>query len=181
MPAKKIDKQDIFPKGSGKTYGLLELVDGESCITSKEPEDTVFCFPHLLTPIMMCTLVTTIVLVLVSLFFNAPLEEIANPVRPPNPAKAPWYFLGLQEMVSYDAFVGGVLFPVLFVLGLMAIPYLDRNPLGVGVWFSKTRPIAIKLFTIFVIINLVLIIIGTFLRGPNWAIYWPWEDQGGGH
>ena len=72
MPSKKIDKQDIFPKGSGKTYGLLELVEGESPITSKEPEDTLFSFPHLLTPIMMCTLVTTIVLVLVSLFLPDP-------------------------------------------------------------------------------------------------------------
>ncbi|MGR3177469.1 MAG: menaquinol oxidoreductase [Candidatus Anammoxibacter sp.] len=181
MPTKKIDKQDIFPKGSGKTYGLLELVDGKSHIASKEPEDTVFTFPHLLTPIMICTIVVTIFLTIVSILFDAPLEEIANPIKPPNPAKAPWYFLGLQEMVAYNAFWGGVAIPALFVVGLMAIPYIDRNPLGVGVWFSKTRSIAINFFTIFVIANLILIIIGTFLRGPNWAFFWPWEDWGSPH
>lgn len=181
MPDKKIGRQEIFPKGSGKTYGLLELVEGKSNITSKEPDDTVFTFPHLLTPVLICTILVTAGFMLISFLFDAPLEEFANPVKPPNPAKAPWYFLGLQEMVAYDAFIGGILIPVLMVIGLMAIPFIDRNPYGIGIWFSKTRKIAITLFTIFVIVNITLIIVGTFLRGPNWALFWPWEDMGGHH
>ena len=177
MPAKKIDKQDIFPKGSGKTYGLLELVDGESRIASKEPEDTVFCFPHLLTPIMMCTLVTTIVLVLVSLFFNAPLEEIANPVRPPNPAKAPWYFLGLQDILVYfDPWFAGVVAPVLIIVGLMLIPYLDVNPKGNGYYTYTERKVAIWVYAFgFLVLWIALIIMGVFLRGPGWNLFMPWQ------
>ncbi len=181
MPIKKIDKQEIFPKGSGKTYGLLELVDGRSPIETKEPEDTIFTFPHLLTPIMICTLIITVAVTVVSILYNAPLEELANPVRPPNPSKAPWYFLGLQEMVAYSAFWGGVAVPGLFVVILLVIPYIDRNPLGTGVWFSKTRPIALTLFTIFVVFNVVVIITGTFMRGPNWDFFWPWEHMPSGH
>ena len=101
-----------------------------------------------------------------SLFLNAPLEELANPAKTPNPAKAPWYFLGLQELVSHSALLGGVVAPALMVLALLAIPYLDRNPSR----RPADRKLILWLFTFFVVANLVLIVIGTFFRGPGWAI-----------
>ena len=105
-----------------------------------------------------------------SLFLNAPLEELANPAKTPNPAKAPWYFLGLQELVSHSALLGGVVAPALMVLALIRFLTSDRNP--------SRRPqgsqVVLWLFTIFVVANLVLIVIGTFFRGPGWALVPPW-------
>ena len=123
---------------------------------------------------LFCFSVTVLVVLLVALLFAAPLEAPADPTHPPNPSKAPWYFLGLQEMVSYSAFWGGVGIPTLFVLGLLAVPYLDRGRLGTGVWFSRHRLLANTLFALFLIVNLVLIVIGTFFRGPNWSLVVPW-------
>jgi quinol-cytochrome oxidoreductase complex cytochrome b subunit len=94
-------------------------------------------------------------------------------MHPPNPAKAPWYFLGLQELVSYSAFWGGVGIPTLEVIILLLVPYLDRKPFGVGVWFSKDRLLANTLFITFALVNVVLVVIGTFFRGPNWAFVSP--------
>jgi quinol-cytochrome oxidoreductase complex cytochrome b subunit len=109
-----------------------------------------------------------------SLLFNAPLEEPVNVMHPPNPAKAPWYFLGLQELVSYSAFWGGVGIPGLEVLLLLLVPYLDRKPVGVGVWFAKERMLANTAFLTFALLNVMFIIIGTFFRGPNWGFVSPW-------
>jgi quinol-cytochrome oxidoreductase complex cytochrome b subunit len=95
-------------------------------------------------------------------------------MHPPNPAKAPWYFLGLQELVSYSAFWGGVGIPALEVLILLIVPYIDRNPGGVGEWFSRKRLLANLLFLTFVVVNIGLIIVGTFFRGPNWEFRVPW-------
>ncbi len=159
-----------------KTYGLMGLIKGTTPLVEKEPEDADFTFPNLVYKELKWALLIMIILHLFSLFMNAPLEELANPEHTPNPAKAPWYFLGLQELVSYSALAGGVLAPLLVVLGLVVIPYLDRNPKGVGVWFSRERKLAITLFTIFVIAAVVLTIIGTIFRGPNWGWYWPWQQ-----
>ena len=106
--------------------------------------------------------------------FVTPLEGIADPTRTPNPAKAPWYFLGLQELVSHSAFIGGVLVPALVVLALVVLPYLDRRPDGVGRWFAPERRVANTIFTTIAAIAIVLTVIGTFFRGPNWAWVWPW-------
>ena len=110
-------------------------------------------------------------------FGNAPLEELANPIHPPNPAKAPWYFLGLQELVAYSAFFGGVVVPALLLTALVVLPYLDRGQKGIGIWFSGERKVAITLFTLCLIIAVVLTIIGTYFRGPNWDWIWPWLEQ----
>ena len=121
-------------------------------------------------------LVATVITVMaVSLFWNAPLEEMANPAKTPNPAKAPWYFLGLQELVSHSALLGGVVVPGLMVLALLAIPYLDPNPSR----RPADRKWAIRIFTAFVIANIVLIVIGTFFRGPGWALVPPWVHVAG--
>jgi quinol-cytochrome oxidoreductase complex cytochrome b subunit len=119
-------------------------------------------------------LVVFIAVLGVSLLFNAPLEEPANALHSPNPAKAPWYFVGIQELVSYSALLGGIVVPTAAVLALLLLPYLDRDPKGTGVWFSPDRRVAIVVFTVFVVALVALVVIGQFLRGPNWAFHWPW-------
>ena len=166
------EKKEIFPKN--KTYSLMGLVEGDSFRVERDPENTVMSYPHLVVRELLLFLVVFIVVLVVSMIFNAPLEEPANALHSTNPAKAPWYFVGIQELVSYSAFLGGIVAPGLIVLSLFALPYLDRNPRGVGVWFSGTRKFGIAAFSLFVIVMVVLILIGEFLRGPNWNIYWPW-------
>lgn len=168
--------KEIFAKDPDKTYGLMALVEETTPMVEKEPEDTEFTWPHLVFRELIYALFAMIILHLVSLLFNAPLEEIANPMRPPNPAKAPWYFVGLQELVHYSAFIGGILVPFLIIFGLILLPYIDRNPKGVGVWFSKDRKVAITIFTILAVAMIVLIIIGAVFRGPGWQWYWPWQE-----
>ncbi|HXG52735.1 MAG TPA: cytochrome bc complex cytochrome b subunit [candidate division Zixibacteria bacterium] len=114
-----------------------------------------------------------------SIVFDAPLEEEANPLLPSNPSKAPWYFLGLQELVSYSAFWGGIMVPTLLLVFLVALPYVDRGPAGVGVWFSRERIFMIVVWTAILIAIVVLTAIGVFFRGPNWNFYWPWENWPG--
>src|SRR3990170_2245657 len=108
-----------------------------------------------------------------SLLFNAPLEEEANPLQPNNPAKAPWYFLGLQELVSYSAFWGGVIVPTVLTLFLLVLPYVDRRLDGVGVWFARARMGMIIFWTLILAGIVVTIVIGVYFRGPNWNFYWP--------
>ena len=116
---------------------------------------------------------TVSIILVVSLVFNAPLEQPVNVMHPPNPAKAPWYFLGLQEMVSYSAFWGGIGIPGLSRALLLAAPYMDRNPKAVGIWFARERLMANTLFLTMVVLNVIFIIIGTFFRGPNWTFVSP--------
>jgi hypothetical protein len=112
-----------------------------------------------------------------SVVLDAPLEEIANPTVTPNPAKAPWYFLGLQEMLVYfDPWIAGVLLPGLIIAGLCAIPYIDTNPKGNGYYTLKERKVEIAIFLFgFVVMWVWLIVIGTFLRGPNQNFFGPFE------
>ena len=124
----------------------MELARGTTPAVGINPEDEVFTWPHLVFREILLFLATLAVLLILAIFWNAPLEEIANPVHPPNPAKAPWYFLGLQELVSYSAFWGGVVVPALLVTALVALPYLDRKRKGVGVWFSGERKVALTVF-----------------------------------
>jgi quinol-cytochrome oxidoreductase complex cytochrome b subunit len=139
----------------------------------KLEEDTVFSWPNLLIAEMVVLLVTVIGLMLASIFFNAPLEHPVNIMHPPNPAKAPWYFLGLQEQVSYSALWGGLGVPAIELLLLILVPYIDRGKAGVGRWFARERVWANTLFLTFVFINVVLIVIGTFFRGANWSFVSP--------
>ena len=157
-----------------KTYGIQGLVRGPLTRVGQIPDNTVYSWPNLFIAELFTFVITLSVILVVSLCFGAPLEEPVNVMHPPNPAKAPWYFLGLQEMVSYSAFWGGVGVPGLFVLGLILTPYMDRTTGGVGKWFSKERLLANTLFLTFVVVNVVFVIIGTFFRGPNWAFVAPW-------
>ena len=112
-----------------------------------------------------------------SILLPAPLEQPANPVVTPNPAKAPWYFLGLQEMlVFFDASIAGVIFPLLIIFGLAAIPYLDQNPRGNGYYTIAERPFAYAVFQFgFLQLWILLILIGTFFRGPSWGFFGLYE------
>ena len=168
-------KEEVLPRDPNKTYSLMAIVEGDSFSVGREPEDTLQSWPHLMLRELLLFLVVCGVILGVSLLFNAPLEEAANPLHSTNPAKAPWYFVGIQELVSYSAFLGGILAPGLIVLSLLLLPYLDRNPKGTGVWFSRERRLGTWLFTLFVVAMVVLILIGQFLRGPNWHLYWPWS------
>lgn len=155
-------------------YGIQGLVRGPFTKVGNVPDRSVFAWPNLFMAELVVFLITVAGVLCVSLFFNAPLEEPVNVMHPPNPAKAPWYFLGLQEQVSYSAFWGGVGIPTIEVLLLLIVPYIDRKVAGVGRWFARERLLANSLFMTFVVVNVVLIIIGTFFRGPNWEFVSPW-------
>ncbi len=224
-----------------KTYHLAAVVKGRSAAVDRGPEGTVPSLPHLFYAEMAALMLTVFVCLALALWFDAPLKELANPAVPENPAKAPWYFLGLQELVSFSAFMGGIGIPAIVLLGLTLIPYLDRETEGTGEWFGgpgggrlvlwsaifglaavlaveslaiqlgwirewwpgapqilitalnpgtvltlvyalysmalvqrrgSCRAGALGLFTCFLAGFIVLTIIGTYFRGPNWAFYW---------
>jgi quinol-cytochrome oxidoreductase complex cytochrome b subunit len=159
--------------GAQRRFTIQGLVRGPFVKVGKLEEDTVFSWPNLLIAELVVLLITIIGVMAVSIFFNAPLEHPVNVMHPPNPAKAPWYFLGLQEQVSYSAFWGGVGVPGIELLLLMLVPYIDRGKAGVGRWFARERVWANTIFLTFVFINVVLIVIGTFFRGANWSFVSP--------
>jgi hypothetical protein len=131
-------------------------------------------WPYLLRIEFLATLIVTIILYVWSITLNAPLEEPANPNLTMNPSKAPWYFLGLQEMLVYfDPWIAGVIMPTLMLIGLMVFPYVDSNPLGSGYYTWKQRKIAVGAFLVGFATWVALIIIGTFMRGPGWVWFWP--------
>lgn len=170
------DTKDSFAPGVKRTYGLMELVRGTCPTVDRGPHNFIFTWPHLLRAETVVFLLTVVLLLGLS-FLDAPLEEPANPTKPPNPSKAPWYFLGLQEMVAYSAFWGGVGIPTLMAVGLMAIPYLDRSPHGEGYWFHRSRYQAIFWYTLFMTVQGALCVVGTFFRGANWGWIWPWTEN----
>ncbi len=151
---------------------------------SAQPQRTdsvVTTFPQVVYIELLVFLALTAALMAVSLLFNAPLEEEANPLTPSNPSKAPWYFLGLQELVGYSAFWGGVGVPTILMVYLLVLPYVDRRPVGIGIWFARERTFAITLWTLILIGIIVTIVLGVYFRGPNWNFYWPWENWPGPH
>jgi quinol-cytochrome oxidoreductase complex cytochrome b subunit len=162
------------PLAKDKLYGLQGFVRAQVAKVGNVPDRSVFAWPNLLLAELFVFVLTLAVILVVSLFFNAPLEEPVNIMHPPNPAKAPWYFLGLQELVSYSAFWGGVGIPTIFVILLILSPYLDRRPGGVGKWFARERLLPNTIYISVVAINLILVVIGTFFRGPNWEFISPW-------
>ncbi len=122
-----------------KTYGLMAVVRGKTPAVDRSMINTIPTHPHGLYAIAALSMLTLAVMLALGYLFDAPLKELANPAVPENPAKAPWYFLGLQELVSYSAFMGGIGIPAIVVLGLMLVPYLDRETENIGVWFDSRR------------------------------------------
>ena len=174
-----------------KTYTLLGVARGTApAMTAKSieaAETTVNAVPDLVRRAAIATLGTIAIVSIMSVFIASPLEEPANALVTPNPAKAPWYFLWLQEIVTdttirigsftlNGAFVGGVILPGLLV-GLMTFwPWLDRSAsLAAGVWLPRSRRAQNIVFLGIVAFVLVLTFVGMVLRGPYWNIYWPWE------
>lgn len=143
---------------------------------AKEAEKT-FVWPDLVYIELIALILFSVFLVVWSIALKAPLEQPANPAKTPNPSKAPWYFLGLQEMLVYfDPWIAGVLMPTMIITGLMMIPYIDRNPRGSGYYTFRERKFAVSLYMFgFLIAWVVLIFLGTFLRGPNWNFFGPYE------
>jgi len=228
-----------------KTYHLAAVVKGRTPAVGHGPEQTVPSMPHLFYAELAVLMLTLLVCTALALVSDAPLKELANPLVPENPAKAPWYFLGLQELVAFSAFMGGIGIPTIVLIGLGLIPYLDRERTGTGEWFggpggwplvrnslafgftsallmesiiirygwlrewfpdipqlvitavnpgsvltllyasysvwlvrryNSTRAGALGLFTCFLCGFLVLTVVGTYFRGPNWQFYWSPAD-----
>src|SRR3954468_5221419 len=137
----------------------------------------VHVWPFLLRIEFLAAIIITIILMIWSITLNAPLEEPANPNLTMNPAKAPWYFLGLQEMLVYfDPWIAGVVLPTMIIVGLMCIPYIDPKPRGDGYYWFRERWFAVSTFNFgFLILWVALIILGVFFRGPGWNLFWPWQ------
>jgi len=239
------DTYPVFTEAPAKTYHLAAIVRGRTPAVGDGPEQTVPSMPHLFYAEAGVFMLTTLVCLALALVADAPLKELANSAVPENPAKAPWYFLGLQELVSYSAFMGGIGIPTIVMLSLGLIPYLDREEKGTGEWFGgpggwpltlqaivvgfgaallveavvirfgwlrewfpaipqlvitavnpgtlltaiyggysiwlvrrydSTRAGALGLFTCFLCGFILLTVIGTYFRGPNWTFYWSPAD-----
>ncbi len=156
----------------------LRIAAGEGPLEgTPENREKVWAWPNLVYTELFCIILCTIFLIVWAIFFKAPLEEPANPTWAPNPAKAPWYFLGLQEMLVYfDPWMAGVVLPGIIIVGLIAIPFIDINPKGNGYYTFAERKFAIAGFLFgWLALWVFLIQIGTFLRGPNWTFYGPFE------
>lgn len=149
---------------------------GEPLIESGA-EDKVLVWPDLVYTELICLVLCNALLIVWAIVLKAPLEPPANPTNIPNPSKAPWYFLGLQELLVYfDPWIAGVLLPGLIIVGLIALPYIDKNPRGNGYYTFKERKFVISVYMFgWVIMWIALIVLGTFLRGPNWNLFGPYE------
>lgn len=142
------------------------------------PPGKLETWPHLVARELIALLAVMVILLAWSYFIDAPLEEPADPNQTPNPAKAPWYFLGLQELLVYfDPWLAGVVIPILIIFGLLIIPYVDTNRRNTGVYSFHARRHIITGFLFGLFLWVILIILGVYFRGPGWAWYWPWEDQ----
>jgi hypothetical protein len=143
----------------------------------KLEDEKVLVWPDLVYTELICMVIATFVLVIWAVLLKAPLEQPATSAKAPNPSKAPWYFLGLQEMLVYfDPWMAGVVLPTMIIVGLIAIPYIDINQKGSGYYTFNERPFAITTFLFgFLVLWVTLIVMGTFLRGPNWNFFGPFQ------
>ncbi len=161
------------PTSTQKRYRTLAVVKQEAITrVEKQLEDSVFVWPHLLVREFLAAMVMTVALTLVSILIDAPLREHSDPNLTPNPAKAPWYFLGLQEILHYfPPTIAGVLVPGGVLVALAALPYIDRNPSRA----YEDRKLSISVFTIIAVFFAVVTLMGSFFRGAGWQWVWPWQ------
>jgi cytochrome b-561 len=175
-----------------KSYSLFGIREGSSVqvlsSTMIEEEDTVFSSPDLVRRTMLVFLLTINVTLLLSILLQSPLEEAANPFVTPNPAKAPWYFLWLQELVAITTIrigtfsisgglIGGILIPGVLLAAAACWPFLDRSPASAeGKWFARERQTQNVVFAVVFLAIVALILIGVFVRGPYWKLYMPWQE-----
>ncbi len=173
----------IFSVGFFTWAALYRAVHNDERIARGEPvlekieDEKVLVWPDLVYTELIAMIVATFVLIIWAVLLKAPLEQPATSAKAPNPSKAPWYFLGLQEMlVYYDPWMAGVVLPTMIIIGLIAIPYIDFNRQGNGYFSFAERKFAVSIFMFgFVVLWVTLIVLGTFLRGPNWNFFGPFE------
>ena len=173
----------IFSVGFFTWLALRKGVINDERMERGEPpmekvgEDKVLVWPDLVYTELIAMVICTVILIVWAIVLKAPLEQPASSARIPNPSKAPWYFLGLQEMLVYfDPWMAGVVLPTMIVQGLIALPYIDFNQKGNGYYTFAHRKFAITTFLFgFIVLWCVLIVLGTFLRGPNWNFFGPFE------
>ncbi len=175
----EIDKQRV--PMSARPYRLLALVKQDAVVrVQKEPDDTVLTWPHLLTIEFLAAAMMSVFLLAMGLMINAPLEQLANGNVTPAVAKAPWYFLGLQELLAYfHPTVAGVLAPTFVLVGAALMPYVDRG--DIRAVRPSERKTAVVLFSMFCVTGLVLTFVGIFFRGPGYAFAIPYITTNGLH
>jgi hypothetical protein len=173
----------IYSVGFFTWLGLYRAVRNDERMKRGEPalekvdDEKVLVWPDLVYTELIAMVVATVVLVVWAVLLKAPLEQPATSAKAPNPSKAPWYFLGLQEMlVYYDPWMAGVVLPTFIIIGLVALPYIDFNREGNGYFTFMQRRFAVTVFMFgFVVLWVTLIVLGTFLRGPNWNFFGPYS------
>ncbi len=173
----------IFSVGFFTWLALRYAVINDERIANGEPplerlqDEKVLVWPDLVYTELIAMVICTFVLIVWAIILKAPLEQPATTARAPNPSKAPWYFLGLQEMlVYYDPWMAGVVLPTMIIVGLVAMPYIDFNKKGNGYYTYNERPFAIITYLFgFLVLWVTLIVLGTILRGPNWNFFGPFE------
>ncbi len=175
----EIDKQRV--PMSARPYRLLAMVKQDAVVrVQKEPDDTVMVWPHLVSIEFLAAAMMSILLLLMGLFINAPLEDLANLNVTPAVAKAPWYFLGLQEMLAYfHPVVSGVLVPAFIFVGGILLPYVDRG--NILATRPSERKTAVVLFSLICILGLVVTFVGIFFRGPGYSFVIPYVTTNGLH
>jgi len=158
---------------------VLGMVPGKPAAgVRKDPadDDMVMVWPHLLVRHAVAAMGILLFVLIISVFIDAPLRDVANPTLTPNPEKAPWYFAALQELLAhFHPLVAGVLIPTAIIVGMVALPYIDRS-LFIR---PEHRRVAVATFTTFLILFIVLTIVGFAFRGPNWGWVWPWQEWHG--
>ena len=173
----------IYSVGFFTWLALYRAVQNDERMAKGEPvlekldDEKVLVWPDLVYTELICMIIATFVLVVWAMLLKAPLEQPATSAKAPNPSKAPWYFLGLQEMLVYfDPWMAGVVLPTMIIVGLVAMPYIDFNQQGNGYYSFKQRAFAVTTFMFgFLVLWVMLIVLGTFLRGPNWNFFGPFE------
>jgi hypothetical protein len=173
----------IYSVGFTTWLAMRQAVINDDRLARGEPpmekleEDKVLVWPDLVYTELICMVVGTFALIIWAYYLKAPLEQPSSRSEIPNPSKAPWYFLGLQEMLVYfDPWMAGVVLPTFILIGLIALPYIDFNQKGNGYYTFTQRSFAITTFLIgFILLWVTLIVLGTFLRGPNWNFFGPFE------
>lgn len=163
------------PKAKGDVVDVIDIMYPES---EQGLPKKISCWPHLVKLEFICAIAVMALLMFWSVPIDAPLEEPSSPALTPNPSKAPWYFLGLQDMLVYfDPWIAGVVLPTFIILGLMVIPYVDVNPKGSGYYTFRERKFAILTYWFgFFVLWVIEIVIGTFCRGPGWMFFWPGQE-----
>src|SRR5579884_90869 len=174
--AEKETTLGTLPKRDGNSGGLAALIK-KTAAEKMGPEDHVLVWPNLVYIELISMLVAVAFLLFLSLVSPAPLEELASSDTTPNPTKAPWYFLGLQELLVYfDPWLAGVVLPSLIIVGLVLLPYIDPNPRGKGYYTFSERKFAVLGFCFGLALWYILIVIGVWFRGLDWSWYWPWDN-----